>query len=62
MQINITAGRATISKIDALKAQYGSRSQVVAVAIDRLFQDHSRDLLDDPSLKDWREEADNATG
>lgn len=38
-QVNITVGKATLSKLVALKAQYGSNSQVVAVAIDRMARD-----------------------
>ncbi len=58
-QINITAGKATVTKLDALKAQYGSRSQAVAVAIDRLFRDElmASDLED--AQRRIQEEAEN---
>ncbi len=47
-QINITVGKATIDKIDALKQQYGSRSQAVAVAIDRLWiAENNLDIITD---------------
>ncbi len=48
-QINITVGKATIDKIDDLKQKYGSRSQAVAIAIDRFWRDElfaSEDLED----------------
>lgn len=37
-QVNIRAGEATKAKLDWLTGRYGSQTQAVAVAIDRLYQ------------------------
>lgn len=37
-QLNVRVAPATIDKLAALKQQYGTQSQAVAVAIDRLYQ------------------------
>lgn len=49
-QVNITMGKATVAKLDALKEQYGSRSQVVAVAVHQLWMMESM-----PESQDERE-------
>lgn len=37
-QISIRASQATIAKIKALQDKYGTQTEVLAVAIDRLYQ------------------------
>jgi len=39
-QVNVRTSEATRSKLDSLTAIYGTQAEAIAVAVDRLWQDH----------------------
>jgi len=67
-QVNVRASEATRSKLDSLTAIYGTQAEAIAVAVDRLWQDHfsvdTAELVDaaiyDANIERWRREQQDA--
>ncbi len=42
-QVNVRTSEATRTKLDSLTAIYGTQAEAIAVAVDRLWQDHNKE-------------------